>query len=163
MQLVQYKIIIQSVDVIQALRGTHSQPADALQLVRQQSQKLWTLVTQVHVDQMLSATIETGLPPASVYLNILGTLTWPADQNVLSTLIVHQTRLVRDFIVWIHALEFVELMLNAMSEIIFLPARVMKATLEIHSQNVDSNLKVSDKNLYHDMYQKVNYSTFLTI
>ena len=96
MQLVQYKIIIQSVDVIQALRGTHSQPADALQLVRQQSQKSWTPVTQVHVDQMLSATIETGLPPASVYLNILETHMWPADQNVLSTLIVHQTRLVRE-------------------------------------------------------------------
>jgi hypothetical protein len=90
---------------------------------------------------MLSATIETGLPPASVYLNTLETHMLPADQNVLSTLIVHQIRLVNDFIVWIPALEFVGSMHNAMLEIIFLPARVMKATLEIHSQNVDSNLK----------------------
>ena len=96
MQLVQYKIIIQSVDVIQAMRETHSQPADALQLVRQQSQKLWTPATHLLADLTLSATIGTGLPPASVYLNILETLTWPADQNVLSTLIVHQTRLVRE-------------------------------------------------------------------
>ena len=91
---------------------------------------------------MLSAKVDNGLRPASVYLNILGTHTWPADQNVLSTLIVRQTRLVNDSIVWIPALEFVGLMLSAMLEIIFLPARVMKAILETHSQNVDSNLKV---------------------
>lgn len=126
-------ITLQSAPVLKVLLEIHFTAVNIFLLPHQKGR---ILVIQVLAVRVRIAEISVVLEVVNVLKTILETPTPVVDQNVRMTTIAPVRNHVKIQSAWIHALEFVVLMLSVMYDSTFQFAHVILATKEIHFQHV---------------------------